>query len=203
MAAVALSAVYLDDRARVLGELRELRALLPAAVPLIAGGSAAGALAASAGPAAAYVPDARLVEGVEQTYLELFWGDRDMWRSTFQTASPDPDGIPGPDGTPDGRGAFQWFHGPSGSGAVYSHFGNGGAVISGIVYGDILASWSAHGWENGFGYPEGAEHDATASDIANGCRPGDRAQTFVRSITDVRLESKSGGRSGEWRREEK
>ena len=43
---VALSVVYVDDRERVLGELRRLRALLPGSVALIAGGSGAAAMAA-------------------------------------------------------------------------------------------------------------------------------------------------------------
>jgi methylmalonyl-CoA mutase cobalamin-binding subunit len=43
---VAVSVVYVDDRERVLGELRTLRARLPAAVSLLAGGAGAAALAA-------------------------------------------------------------------------------------------------------------------------------------------------------------
>ena len=42
---VALSLVYVDDRARVLGELRAIRSRLPREVTLIAGGGGAGALA--------------------------------------------------------------------------------------------------------------------------------------------------------------
>jgi DNA-binding transcriptional MerR regulator/methylmalonyl-CoA mutase cobalamin-binding subunit len=42
---VALSVVYLDDPARVLGELRALRAKLPASVRIIAGGAGASVLA--------------------------------------------------------------------------------------------------------------------------------------------------------------
>ena len=44
--AVAMSVVYVDDRERTLGELRTLRARLPAAVSLLVGGAGAGALAA-------------------------------------------------------------------------------------------------------------------------------------------------------------
>ncbi|HVE79543.1 MAG TPA: MerR family transcriptional regulator [Gemmatimonadaceae bacterium] len=43
---VAVSVVYVDDRERILGELRTLRARLPAAVSLLAGGAGATALAA-------------------------------------------------------------------------------------------------------------------------------------------------------------
>ena len=43
---VALSVVYVDDPARVLGELRTLRSLLPRAVWILAGGGGAGALGA-------------------------------------------------------------------------------------------------------------------------------------------------------------
>ena len=42
---VAVSVVYMDDRARVLGELRALRSLLPKDVTLVAGGAGAGVLA--------------------------------------------------------------------------------------------------------------------------------------------------------------
>ena len=42
---VALSLVYVDDRARVLGELRAIRSRLPREVRLIAGGGGAGMLA--------------------------------------------------------------------------------------------------------------------------------------------------------------
>jgi len=43
---VALSVVYVDDRARMLGELRAIRSRLPREVTLIAGGGGSGALAA-------------------------------------------------------------------------------------------------------------------------------------------------------------
>lgn len=43
---VALSLVYVDDPARVLGELRALRTRLPHSIPIIAGGAGARALAA-------------------------------------------------------------------------------------------------------------------------------------------------------------
>ena len=41
---VALSVVYLDDRERVIGELRTLRAALPSGVTLVAGGAGAAML---------------------------------------------------------------------------------------------------------------------------------------------------------------
>ncbi|MHB1224437.1 MAG: MerR family transcriptional regulator [Gemmatimonadaceae bacterium] len=44
--AVAVSVVYVDDRLRILGELRTLRARLPVAVPLVVGGAGAAGLAA-------------------------------------------------------------------------------------------------------------------------------------------------------------
>jgi MerR family transcriptional regulator, light-induced transcriptional regulator len=41
---VGLSVVYVDDRARVLGELRKLRERLPASIPLLVGGAGADGL---------------------------------------------------------------------------------------------------------------------------------------------------------------
>jgi hypothetical protein len=91
-----------------------------------------------------------------------------------------PDGLQGPDGTPDGKGAFAFYHGNAGIGAIYANRTLTG-IDTGAVYGDILASWAANGYENSsFGYPAGSEHPAGTFD--QGCRNGDRAQRFQKEF---------------------
>jgi len=51
--------------------------------------------------------------------------------------------------TPDGVGAFQYFTGPEGRGAIYWSQPSGANAI----YGTILDKWSSLGWETGLGYP--------------------------------------------------
>ncbi|MEY4508725.1 MAG: hypothetical protein RLZZ450_847 [Pseudomonadota bacterium] len=64
-----------------------------------------------------------------------------------------------PQQTPDG-GAFQYFQGSIGLGAIYSYTQTNGAVDTHPIYGDILSTWSALGWETRLGYPRSDEMPA-------------------------------------------
>jgi hypothetical protein len=138
-----------------------------------------------AGTASAYVPSDDLVQAIERRNLAIGDADYRLWRANFSQPLVGPDGIPGPDGTPDGRGAFQFYTGVDGlEGAIYvSRSGSHG------VYGDILASWAAAGYENGYGYPSSEELDAGDAEIRAGCKAGDRAQWFWTYVYGGNLQS--------------
>jgi hypothetical protein len=130
-------------------------------------------------PAAdAYRPEGDLEKAVTDTRSAL---PLEMQVANFAVQIGDgPDWLQGPDGTPDGKGAFAFYHGNVDIGAIYAN-----RTLTGIdsyaVYGDILASWAANGYENSsFGYPAGMEHDAR--DFDQGCRSGDRAQRFQKEF---------------------
>lgn len=72
---------------------------------------------------------------------------------------------------PDGVGRYSWFEASGGEGsAIYWHPDLGAFA----VYGDILKSWAANGYERGFGYPTTDEHDGTSVF----CGLGTREQCF-------------------------
>jgi hypothetical protein len=106
----------------------------------------------------------------------------------FWVTDVDQDGSNRSDLTPDGQGAFQWFVGNNGSGAVYAHR-RGGGITTGAVYGQILSSWSANGYELGKGYPIGNESAA-----AYPCPSGSvRMQVFRRFASSVTQRACWGG----------
>jgi hypothetical protein len=145
--------------------------------------------------ASAYVPDADLAGAVRQEIPAWY-------PANLQDIGPD--GIPGPDGTPDGLGAFQYFQVPDNqigrptyeTKGVYAYRvtpyvaamlaqylpyeWKGETVLAREVRAAILGSWAQAGWENGFGYPLNDARGATDADISRGCRYGDDAQYFMR-----------------------
>ena len=128
------------------------------------------------GNAFAYVPEPHRLQQITVRLDDIRANNPELWRANFSNPEPGPDGIDGPDGTPDGRGAFQFFHGENGEpGAIYASPGGSHAV-----YGAILASWAAAGYEEGFGFPGSPEQDAGPASLEDGCRPGDRIQWFRR-----------------------
>jgi len=90
-----------------------------------------------------------------------------------------------PQQTPDG-GAFQYFRGSIGLGAIYSYTQTNGAVDTHPIYGDILSTWSALGWETRLGYPRSDEMPAEDRSAETPCLStgGVRQQLFG----DVRWE---------------
>lgn len=90
-----------------------------------------------------------------------------------------------PQQTPDG-GAFQYFQGSIGLGAIYSYTQTNGAVDTHPIYGDILTTWSSLGWETLLGYPRSDEMPAEDRSAETPCLSigGVRQQLFG----DVRWE---------------
>jgi hypothetical protein len=164
--------------------------LLPVAVAL-AVTAAVLATVVTARRSDAYVPMPELARAVESYRNSLGWpeGSDYFLHPDGMYGDNGPDGLPGPDGTPDGRGAFHFYRGTRGDGAVYSQLipapvlsSTGATIRSGTVYGDIGASWSASGYEDGpFGYPSGRERGLMNSDLARNCR-GDRVQLFEKLV---------------------
>ncbi|HEX5655889.1 MAG TPA: hypothetical protein VFX59_01790, partial [Polyangiales bacterium] len=102
----------------------------------------------------------------------------DLYQSTFKTPHQD-----APLATPDGVGAFQFFQGNLGVGAIYSHSyatSQGRAQQTAMVYGAILSAWGRWGWETLLGYPLSHEVDATDAEPDAPCRSqgGVRQQVF-------------------------
>jgi hypothetical protein len=130
-----------------------------------------------------------------------------------------PDGIPGPDGTPDGRGAF-WFLGAGTTRhplAIYAHrvsateaamanriagaWLTANTVTAKTVDGAVFASWGAAGWENGYGYPVTGSYGVGQREIRWGCTSGETAQWFARitpSQEKVFLMCRSSTRAPHW-----
>ena len=125
---------------------------------LLASGLAMLTLGLAATPASAYVAAPDLDAAVYARRDSL--GQSLIQGAFFWVQDLDQDGANRADGTPDGQGAFQWFIGNNGSGGVYAHRRNGG-ISSGAVYGQILSSWAANGYELGKGYPFGVESSLT------------------------------------------
>lgn len=86
---------------------------------------------------------------------------------------------PVPQQTPDG-GAFQYFQGSIGLGAIYSYAQTNGAVDTHPIYGDILTTWAALGWETRLGYPRSDEMPAEDRSAETPCLStgGVRQQLF-------------------------
>lgn len=89
--------------------------------------------------------------------------------------------MPEPLATPDG-GAFQFFSGSAGVGAIYSYAyatDVGTARVTSPVYGAILSAWGNWGFETLLGYPTSIEDDA-ADEPGAACRSegGVRQQPF-------------------------
>jgi hypothetical protein len=136
-------------------------------------------VAVTASAASAYVPASDLVSAVRTERTAIFNDPSPLYQNNFRLLDGNPDGISGPDGTPDGLGAFQFYRGDAGGGAIYSHRNRVEGLVVGAVYGAILDSWRASGWENGrYGYPVKREHPVSPNDVKRGCQTGDRAQTF-------------------------
>jgi len=168
-------------------------------------------------PAEAYVPAADLAGAV-----------RARIPATFPAGLQDigPDGIPGPDGTPDGLGAFQYLRVPVNPGSywptfrsvgVYGHrvtpyvaamFAqylpyewHGETVRAREVGSEVLDSWARAGWENGYGYPLINARPAFGAETSKGCQTGDQVQYFMRITGDqaVHLMCRNAGGIS-WRR---
>jgi len=84
----------------------------------------------------------------------LYGIDRPLRASRYQTP------LHQPQATPDGIGAFQYFSGADGLGAIYAWQQENGAYQTHLVYGAILDLWARYGWEAGLGYPRGSEEAA-------------------------------------------
>jgi hypothetical protein len=134
--------------------------------------------ASTTSKAFAYVPDEVFIESIEHENEKLRANNFELWNDNFSQPDDGPDGLPGADGTGDGLGAFVFYTGVNGErGAIYGS-NNGTYIASYGLYGAILASWSAAGYENGYGYPTSEEVDAGANELRWGCQPNDRAQWF-------------------------
>jgi hypothetical protein len=133
--------------------------------------------AALAGRAYAYVPSGALISQINFKNFVIKTNDFALWSSAFANQLVGPDGISGPDGTPDGFGAFSFYTGSGGTGAIYA-FTSGGSTQAYGVYGAILSSWASLGYETGRGYPTSDEFTAGSNELSWGCQSGDRAQWF-------------------------
>jgi hypothetical protein len=137
--------------------------------------AAAGGIARTAH---AYVPAGDLISAINFKNFVLKTNNFALWDWAFSNELAGPDGIAGPDGTPDGFGAFLFYTGSGGApGAIYA-FRDNGVVEAWAIYGGILASWSANGHETGPGYPTSDEFTAGSNELNWGCQSGDRAQWF-------------------------
>jgi hypothetical protein len=147
-----------------------------------------GALLLSAGPlvepAAAYVPAQDLIDAIRAKNAALRAQNWDNWVLHYASELWGPDGIRGPDGTPDGRGAFAFYIGNTGiRGAIYAmRYGAGIDVYS--VQPPILDSWGAAGYELGYGYPIRDRFPATAFDQRLGCPSYAQTQWFLDPRTE-------------------
>jgi hypothetical protein len=128
-------------------------------------------------------------------------------REYFQAAE-----EPTPSKTPDGIGAFQYFTGSVGRGAIYTHaypvspppappnYYNGvtpkraTANATFPIYGAFLQAFEAWGWETRIGYPASPEHDAEDRTERATCKSqgGTRQQIFGH----VAWETPTGGKEG-------
>jgi hypothetical protein len=169
----------IDTRSRT----STIRRRVAGAALALAGVAAAIGAGATTDPASAYQPDAELWSAIDGIRLGM---PPDLRASHFAYYDDGPDGLPGPDGTPDGRGAFRFYWGSWDVGAAYVYRSEG-QLRGGMVYGDILRSWAGSGYEAGpYGYPEGREHDASSNDVQRGCKAGDRSQSFHRDLSATR-----------------
>jgi hypothetical protein len=145
---------------------------------------AAGALAVvllatgPVGPAAAVDAHPRLARAVTEKRIQL---NRDSTLVARRFAILEDDNLY-PNATPDGRGAFLWYRGSAGRGAIYA-LEVGSTLWRAAVYGNIMLAWEREGWETGFGYPASDEYTPTRADIEDDGCPSNtqRKQPFVRA----------------------
>jgi hypothetical protein len=133
-----------------------------------------GLVVVQAVPAAALPAEPGAVTGINRELSSLRSRNPVLAANNFQV-----DISGGPQITPDGIGGFQFFRGALDIGAIYSVKAcsddrHRPIYCQGdIVYGDILASWAANGYETRLGYPQSQESTRTTY-----CPPGDREQPF-------------------------
>jgi hypothetical protein len=140
------------------------------------------ALAATPQEAQAYAPSAEFIQAINDLANEMSIYNPNLWYSSFSTQLPGPDQAAGPDATRDGSGAFAFYRGVYGApGAIYAWKPYNSYMVDAFpVYGAILSSWGAHGYEDGYGYPLSEERDGAGTyAISSGCRADDRVQLFA------------------------
>jgi hypothetical protein len=141
-------------------------------------------LSTLAPPASAWPTSPDKNQAIENKNHNIRDTENALWQANFQYYN-DVDGQLGADTAPDGQGAFQWYTGNGGQGAIYLHDKWGGTRYVQKIYGNILVSWSSLGWETGKGYPESDEQNATSYDVQRGCPQGTwRVQVFSK-LTDA------------------
>jgi hypothetical protein len=146
------------------------RVLVPAVVM-----AAAGLVAGTATPVHAFPADPAAATAITNELNRIRARIPTLAAANFQT-----DLSGGAQITPDGIGGFQFFQGTVDIGAIYTDkkcLDNRDREVycHGVaVYGDILASWAARGYETNMGYPQTMEGTITTY-----CRQkGDREQEF-------------------------